>query len=100
MFEAELDSIRHLLAEVRAAVRLSATCGLQPGENEHVKNRGQEVKAVGEWCYQEGGEVWSLRGFSAVAAMQPVAVMCGGGVQGQQKMCRVRCMPSIRVPVV
>lgn len=63
MFEAELDSIRHLLTEVRTAVQVSATCGLQPSDHEQVRTRGEEVKAVGEWCHQEGGEVCLLDTF-------------------------------------
>jgi hypothetical protein len=60
MFEAELKSIRHLLAEVRTLVKLSGTCGLQSRDNDKVGSRGEEVKAVGEWCHQEGGEVCQL----------------------------------------
>lgn len=92
MFEAELDSIRRLLEEVRAAVRLSAGCGLQAGDNEHVQNRGSEVKAVGEWCHQEGREVWPLLLLLLHGMHHSRAILLFCGVQMQHWTCIVRCV--------
>lgn len=57
MFEAELDNVKHLLAEVRVAGSVAVECEALPEDLEEVRSRGQEVKAVGLWCHQEGGEV-------------------------------------------
>jgi hypothetical protein len=60
LFDVELANIQNLLSEVRIAVELSSSFSLNEDDNTRVRTRGEEVKAVGEWCHQEGGEV---RGF-------------------------------------
>jgi hypothetical protein len=54
VFQAELSHIQHLLKEVRVAASVAEQYAAPPHELDDIRSRGHEVKAVGNWCHQEG----------------------------------------------